>query len=64
MPKIKVVFRRTSDHPPFFRFSAYSANGRRILSSVPFNRLAKAQSAWQKIRKAILTGGWHWETEP
>ena len=56
MPKIKVVFRRTSDHPPFFRFSAYSANGRRILSSVPFNRMAKARIAWRKVREAARRG--------
>ena len=61
--KIKVVFRRNYERPPLFWFSVYAPNGRRILLSVEFNRLAKAKEAWRKIREAILKGKWHWETE-
>ena len=56
--KIKVVFRRISEpmDPPLFRFTVFSPNGRRILTSGEFNRLVKAQVAWRKIRESVLGG--------
>jgi hypothetical protein len=56
--KIKVVFRRISEpmDPPLFRFTVYSSNGRKTLTSVEFNRLVKAQVAWRNVREAVLKG--------
>jgi uncharacterized protein YegP (UPF0339 family) len=56
--KAKVFFVRLSgpDEPPLFRFTVIASNGRIMVTSEQYDRLAKAQAVWRKLRKSMVDG--------